>query len=1100
MAKTFTFLFFFLCGLLMTERPVRAATPSAQPTAANSPVVFVQNKGQWGPDILFRADLPSGFLFLKKNALEYVFYDTQALAALHTPRADQALNGSVRAHGVEVRLEGSSTGARLEALHPSPTGIHYFLGNDPTRWAADVPAYSEVIYRDIYPGVNLRLFAYYQTLKYEFIVQPGADPALIRLVYDGADRVRLENGQLAVETSVQTFQESRPYSYVSQNSRAIEVPAQWTIQSYPNAQSATTSATLAQFRFPSGYDRSLPLTIDPELVFATYSGSRSDNWGHTATYDAAGNFYSGGTVFGSNMTVTRGAYQVNFAGEIDLAIHKFNADGTQLLYSTFLGGSLVETPNSLIVNKQGELIIYGVTSSANFPTTSGAARQRFAGGTAFAPSGNSFPSGSTLQGIYFKNGTDLYISKLSASGNALTGSTYVGGSGNDGINDTHLSGNAQTIRNYGDEFRGEVVLDTTDRIYVATTTASTDFPVTNGGKLNGASDGVVLRLNASLTQLEWATYLGGSGYDAAFGLKVGASGAVYVTGVTQSPDLPGTTGAYQSTNNGRWDGFIAKFSRDALERTTYLGTAGDDAGYLIDLDPQERPHVFGLTNGAYPVTTGVYQNANSGQFVHALTADLTASVFSTVIGSGRRGIPAISPTAFLVNSCGNIYLAGWGGRVNVITSNNTSSTTNGMPVTANAYKRTTNGSNFWMGILEREAKSLLYATFIGSSDSDATLSDGDHVDGGTCRFDKDGTVYHAACSCRNNHFPTTPQAWSAQNNSTACNSVAFKFNIDRLQAAFDTYEGAKKGVVQGCSPLTLTFINASDGGIRYEWRIAGATVSTDSVQTRYTFDKAGEYLVTLRAYNPLTCKQIDSTQQVIKVLPANFKVSPDTTICAQQSVQLKAEGATQYSWAPAAGMSSLTVANPVVAPSQTTTYTVQMTNEYGCTASKSVTVRIDNSYKPAFTIGSNTDCGKAMTLQFANQTAGADGYQWVMGNGDTLRVNTPEDYQYAESGHYEITLTASKNGCSLSTTLPVDVENLTQIPNVVTANNDGKNDVFNVGFSGARLEVYNRWGRQVFFSERYANNWGPGVPHGTYYYLLTTPNGVKCKGWVEVLE
>ncbi|MFD1140581.1 gliding motility-associated C-terminal domain-containing protein [Larkinella insperata] len=1085
MRQSFTFSLLFL--LFGWFGRAFADTPGA--------VRFVQNKGQWSPDVLYRAELPGGFLFLKKKSLHYLFYDSESLDRLHSgPSSQPAARTAppptrsepmVRAHGVDVQLQNSQPTARIESKNRVSDNINYFLGNESSRWASAVPAFGEVIYHDIYPGINLRLFAYYQTLKYEFIVRPGADPSVIRLHYNGATAVRQENGQLIIQTSLLPFREEKPYSFTEKNGKTTEVASQWLLD-----------GQTAAFGFPSGYDSQQPLTIDPTLIFSTYSGSVSDNWGHTATYDNEGNLYTAGTVFGNSFVPTTGAFQTRYGAEIDIAIMKFSPDGKQLLYAAYLGGSTGETPHSLIVNSKNELLIYGVTSSTNFPTTASAYNRKFAGGSSYIPIGNQTPDPSSLYGsIYFRNGTDLFLAKISPDGRALQGSTYVGGSSNDGLNyaDLHLG-----IYNYGDDLRGEVILDKNDNVYVATVTMSADFPVTanaSQSKLLGPADAVLLQMSPDLSQLRWSTFFGGSGYDVSYALRVGDSGAVYAVGTTLSNDLPGTTGAHQSQPGGQEDGFLVKFVNNRVERSTYLGTSADDAAYLIDLDAQENPHVFGLTRGQYPVSDSVYQNARSGQFIHALDPSLSKTLFSTVIGSGRSS-PDISPTAFLVNECGNIYLSGWGGVVNV-RSGNGSSSTRGLPVTPEAHRRTTDGSNYWLALLERGGKSLLYATFFGSQNPQGR---GDHVDGGTSRFDKSGVIYHAACACGGTNFPATAQVWSPTNKSPNCNNAAFKFDIDRLKAAFDAYEGTKKDVVEGCTPLTLNFVNTSEGGITYAWDFGGTGTSSSAGQVSHTFDKPGEYTVTLSAFNKLTCKQVDVAQKIIKVYPANFKVSSDTTICPGKPVQLLADGGKTYEWSPAQGMASATVNNPTVQPTQTTTYTVKMTNESGCSAEKKVTIKTDDAFRPVAEVRLNSECGQPMKVELVNKTAGADNYQWAMGNGDTLRANTPGSYQYANSGQYQISLTTYKNGCSLTLNLPVDIENMSEVPNVVTSNDDGKNDVFNVGFTGAKLEIFNRWGKLIYRSDNYSNNWGPDAPNGLYYYLITTQRGTKCKGWVQVLE
>ncbi len=1056
--------------------------------AAPTGIVFVQNRGQWPAEVLFRADLPGGFLFLKKNSLHYVFYDAKMVADRHTA-VSGATPALLRAQGVQVRFAGSADAPVIASKQPSETLFNYFLGSDSTRWAGNAPAFGEVIYHDLYPGIDLRVYAYYQTLKYEFVVRPGADPAQIRLVYAGADRLHLADGKLLVETSVTTFAENKPYSFVSRNGTATEVAANWQL----------TDST-ARFALPNDYDHSLPLTIDPELVFSSFSGARSDNWGNTATYDGEGFLYAGSTAFGQQFPVTTGAFQVSWAGLVDVAILKFYPDGTALQYATFLGGSGTEIPHSLIVNGQKELVILGSTSSNNFPTTAGCYQptNRTASGTAaFEP----------LSGYVFSQSSEIFVAKLSNNGTRLTGSTYLGGSGNDGLNlsiaPTGTGANLTRLRNYGDEFRGEVITGPDDDIYLASTTSSPDFPTTSGNFPPGinTTDGVAVRLSADLAKLRWSVRFGGSQPDAATAIRLATDGSVFVTGTTFSDDLPTDNDAYQPRKAGREDAFIIKLAGYSLGqrlRMTYVGTDGPDVGYLLDLGPTGDPHLLGITQGSYPTTTGVFQNKGSGQFIHAFDLDLRQTRFATVVGSGRTG-PDISPTAFLVNECGNIYLSGWGGAVNVRTAsngNNTASSTTGMPVTPDAYQAATNGSTFWLGILEKNAKSLLFGTFFGTLGN----TRGDHVDGGTCRFSKDGTVYHAACACGSSLFPTTVNAVSNTNNSNNCNVVGFKFNIDRLKAAFDTYRDAQKGVVSGCTPLTLNFANTSEGGKRYEWVLDGKLVSRDTVQTTITFDKPGKYIMKLRAFNPLTCKATDSTERVITVNPANFQISPSVSICPDQTTSLSASGGVSYVWTPAAGLSNSRIASPTAKPATTTTYSVSITNEFGCTSVKTVTVSLDQSFRPDFTAKVVPACGRVAGLEITNRTQSADSLVWDMGNGVKIRTNNPTGYQYPQSGNYTITLTSYRNGCSLSVSQPIVIENLDKVPNVVTANHDGKNDYFDCGYTGAKFEVFNRWGKPLLQTDNYANDWGGNVPSGTYFYVLTTPGGVECKGWIEVLQ
>ncbi|GGN01394.1 hypothetical protein GCM10010967_39750 [Dyadobacter beijingensis] len=1126
--------------------------------------LFVENRGQWDKDIRFRAAIPGGFLFLKDQSLLYVLYDGAKVSALHAKshggmpaaREDMSAPG-VRAHGVEVMVGNGAGNVRFKTAKAGKSAFNYFLGSNADNWAAGVKGFEEVIYENIYPNIDLRVYLNQARLKYEFIVKPGADASQIALQYKGAEKVSLnESGQIVIKTSVGEFKEAQPYSYQpAANARTSEVASAFRL----------SPDNIAHFELPDGYNQSLPLTIDPELIFSTYSGSAADNWGHTATYDGEGNLYSGGTVFGTDFPATTGAFQVKFEGMVDVAIMKFNPDGTDLLYATFLGGDNTDVPTSMIVNSQKELLILGTTSSKDFPVRTNAFQKTFGGGTGIQP----------ISGLILAYGGDLFVSKLNAAGNQLTGSTFLGGSGNDGVSIT----DSITIRNYGDAFRGEIGVDQNDQVYVVSSTNSANFPLKNPSqnKLAGGQDAVVCRLSAGLDQLLWSTYVGGSKWDAAYSLKVAGNSGIYIAGISRSANLPSKTGAYQAALKGVEDGFVARFVNDQLSALTYLGTDKEDGAYLLDLDQAGQVYVYGLTMGTYPVSQGVYQNAKSGQFVHALNAALSQSVFSTVIGSGR-GTPDISPTAFLVSECGNIYLAGWGGNVNSGTDNNAASSTTGLHVTEDAIQPTTNGNNFYIAILEEGAKSMLYATFFGSLARDTRLQ-GDHVDGGTSRFDKNGMIYHATCACGGSHFPATPDAWSETNNSDNCNNAAFKIDIDRLKADFDVYAGQTKDVLKGCAPLDLTFVNTSEGGVDYIWEVNGATISREEGQSEYRFTKPGEYTVTLKAYNRLSCKRMDVAQKKVIVETLATRVTGDTTVCENTAVKLSASGGTQYKWSPATGLDNANIATPVatvkenaeytveisngagckvsetvkvtvakktdfvdmpdtevcqgatvtltvagnaprykwhatsgleetigksvtVKPTQTTTYIIEGMYEDGCRPLREITVKVDNAYAPDFdVVQSGGACNEPFTYSLTNKTRNAQRYEWHMGTGNPVTDPEVKNYIYEVPGEYTITLTAyNAAGCSLTASKKVSAEPAFVLSNVITPNGDGKNDFFIVPVASSTLEIFNRWGKSIFKSADYQNDWGKGIANGTYLYVVDTPQGNHCKGWVEVLE
>ena len=1126
---------------------------------------FVENRGQWQSDVLFRTEIPGGFLFLKDHSLVYVFYDAAKVSARHAKPTDSQPNSPtakspdanfISAHGVEVQLLNSGKSIKHVAQKPVSVQFGYFLGNDEKSWSGDVKGYEQVLYENVYPGIDMRIYMHQFTLKYEFVVHPQADASQIKLKYEGATDISLnENKQAVVKTSLGEFKEAEPYSFQVSKQRTTDIASGFVLD----------NGNIIRFNFPKGYDKTQELTIDPELIFSTYSGSVPDNWGHTATYDDEGNLYSAGTVFGANFPATVGAFQVRFQGEVDVAVMKFNPDGSTLIYATYLGGNNTDLPTSLVVNSKKELLILGSTSSKNFPVKTGAFQTTFGGGTNIIP----------ISGLDLPNGSDIFISKLSVDGKQLAASTYLGGSGNDGVS----TEDRVSIINYGDSFRGEIIVDKSDNVIIVSSTNSPNFPVKNSvlNKLAGRQDGIVARFSSDLNSLLWSTYIGGNEYDAVFSLKLAASGDLYVTGITQSTDLPAHSGAFQPKINGTEDAFTARFSNDILAGITYLGTDKADGSYLLDLDQGGNVYVYGLSYGNYPVSAGVYSNAKSGQFIHALDATLSRTIFSTVIGSGR-GTPDISPTAFLVNECGNIYIAGWGGNVNFATGHNPASNTNGLVVTPDAIQRVTNGNNFYIAILETGAKSLLYATFFGSNDRSGQAQ-GDHVDGGTSRFNKNGVIYHATCACGGSTFPVTPQAWSKTNRSPNCNNAAFKIDIDRLKADFDVYQGTKKDVLRGCAPLALSFINTSEGGVDYIWEVGGNTISREGDQAEFVFKTPGEYKVTLKAYNRLTCKRVDIAEKTILVESLNAAVKNDTTVCENSTLKLWASGGTVYKWSPATGLDNPTSATPsvtvqgnatfsveisnasgckevkevkitvqnkadfidmpdteicsgasavlsvsgnanqykwlanaglpetignsvTVKPAVTTTYTVEGQYADGCRPIRQITVKVDRSYEPSFEISKSGEaCNEPFKYSMVNLGSNASRLEWNLGTGNVVNDPKIENWVYENPGEYSVTLTAyNAAGCSLSVTKKMIADAPFVLANVITPNGDGKNDFFIVPVAKSALEVYNRWGKLIYKSADYKNDWGKGIANGTYYYVVDTPGGNHCKGLLEVLE
>jgi hypothetical protein len=400
----------------------------------------------------------------------------------------------------------------------------------------------------------------------------------------------------------------------------------------------------------------------------------------------------------------------------------------------------------------------------------------------------------------------------------------------------------QLAHNYGDPFRGDIIVDSASNVYIASHTASANFPLARGFDSSyngGTTDGVVCKLTPGLTALTWGSFLGGSGADAAYSIQLEpTTGDVYVAGGTLSTNFPATAGAYRTGPAGNVDGFAARISANgaSLLRATYVGTASYDQAYFLQLGTDGGVYLLGQTTGDFPVTPGLYRTPNGTHIKQKFDANLSTSLLATVFGSSTTppGVVNLSPTAFLVDRCDRVYVCGWGGQVNqgggYLDGNGS---TGGLPTTPDAAQATTDGSDFYLAQFTAGLTGLGYGTYYGNT---ASGSAGEHVDGGTSRFDPRGVVYQAVCSCfSRSGFPVPAGAntYSATNNSgvtggaALCNNAAFVFNFqpDIANAGIDQAVCA----TAGAQPL----VGSPAGGV---WTGAGVSggVSTGFVFTPST--------------------------------------------------------------------------------------------------------------------------------------------------------------------------------------------------------------------------------------------------------------------------
>lgn len=992
-----------ITGLLMMMYATAFAGVNKPVQGVRPPLVrFTENKGQWDSRALYKTGIPGGEVLLEKDAFYYFLYSSSDLEHTHTHPAPQAAL-TIHAHAVRAEFVGANPGAGIAGRAMYTDYANYYQGNDPAKWAGGAKIFGAVAYKDIYAGTDLLVYTVNEQMKYDWVLAPGANPANIKVKYTGADGLSLGKGVLYISTSVGDVMEQAPYAYQEINGVKKEVRCEFVLKGKE-----------LSFALPDGYDKSYVLVIDPTVAFSTYTGATMDNWGYTATYDEDGNMYLGGFVrplpSGNFYPTSPGAFQLSFGGgnssegilfPCDMGITKFNANGTQLLYSTFIGGVGNETPHSLVVDVQGNLIIYGVSYSNNYPVT-----------------------GNAYDNTYNGNG-DIVVTVLNAGGTALLGSTYVGGTGTDGINfNAQEFTKGRLKRNYGDQNRGEINVDAAGGIYVASCTQSSNYPVTAGALqplFGGIQDGCAFKLNADCSQLIWSTFIGGTSDDACYSLDLGANGTLYVAGGTMSSDFPATTGTVHSTyQGGVFDGFVARINATGTQllASSYIGTTGDDQIYLVKLDGAGNVYFVGQTTGAYPIQNVVYSNTNSGQFITKLNPQLSAIIYSTRFGNGN-GRPNISPTAFLVDTCENVYVAGWGTNSGAFASFGIDDMTT-MPLTSDALKSNTDGTDFYFIVLSKNAQELLYGSYFGGNPS-STGNAIEHVDGGTSRFDKRGIIYQAMCAgCGgNSSTPTTPGVWSPTNASGNCNELGLKleFNLSGTSVDLDAFPRAT-----GCVPLTVQFQGTINNAAEFTWYFGdGATSQVQNPQ--HTYVDTGKYIVMLVGIDSNSCNISDTAYIDVIVrddsISANF--SPGIEIdCDSNKIFITSSNfaTTTYLWDMGDGTNYTndTVTHYYAA---TGNYNIGLivTDSTKCSLADtfSTSVFISTNVKAAFTLSDSVGC-IPLQVEFEVPYRNGSSYSWNFGDG-TTSTDTAVTHTYTQQGAYPMQLVVTDpNSCNISDT------------------------------------------------------------------------------------
>ncbi len=543
----------------------------------NLPLSFEANQGQTDPNVKFisRGKGYTFFLLPTEATLIFPRSERSSSRTAHQGSETAGRDGSIDSQ-LKIRFVGSNPMPQIKGLDEFASKVNYILGNDPKAWQPNISSYAKVRYESVYQGIDVVYYGNQRNLEYDFVIAPGADPRQIKLNFVGADTLEKDaNGDLILRVGGNAVRQHRPVVYQERGGVRREVAGSYVIKDHMQV-----TVDLAD------YDPEMSLVIDPVLSYSTYLGGSGTDQAYAVAVDADGHAYVTGRTDSINFPVS-GAFQSSVSGSFDVFVAKFNTTGDALLYSTYIGGSGDDEAYGIAVDSSGNVYLAGFTDSSNFPTmnaaqpSKGGSRDGFVtklnangsalvystylGGNGFDENfaiaidsqGNAYVTGLTtssnfplvnpIQPFLGGGGDDAFIAKLNTNGSALIYSTYLGGSGSD--------------EGFG------ITVDSSGNAFISGQTNSTNFPVVDalqpafGG---GFLDAFVTKINAQGTSLLYSTYLGGSNDDTAEGVAVNTAGNAYIVGRTRSPNFP-TVNAVQPT-------FIDGFTNAFVTKLTTLGT------------------------------------------------------------------------------------------------------------------------------------------------------------------------------------------------------------------------------------------------------------------------------------------------------------------------------------------------------------------------------------------------------------------------------------------------------------------------------------------------------------------------------------------------
>jgi hypothetical protein len=697
----------------LSQNLTPAAHRRIQDSYASLPLAFEQNQGQTDSQVKYLARGHGYTLFLTANDAVFSLHSRPAAskASGQSPNDPQSLTQRSNTQKdlssvVHMHLLGANAQARVEGTNATAGTANYFIGNDPGKWRTGLARYARVSYQNLYPGVNMAFHGSGRELEFDFVLAPGANPAPIGLQFSGNQGVKTDDsGDLIIASAAGNVLLHKPVAYQEQNGARQPVDARFVLK----------AANQVSFEL-GNYDRSRELVIDPSVSYATYLGGVGDDEGLGIAFDSSGNAYVTGQTASTNFPVTGSTV----LRATDAFVTKISADGTKLIYSTYVGGSAADSGNGIAVDASGDAFVAGGTRSPDFPASAGA-----------------------FQTIFKGSAQNAFLFELNPSGSTLTYSTYLGGTGANG----DLALGVAAFVSSGNSF-----------VYVVGSTSSADFPVGTSPLQTcsgGINNGFVTKLSPKGTgtgDLIFSTCLaaGGGTGDNTQAVAVDLSGNAYVTGKTTSSTFVTTAGAFQpvcgtgpNCNGGLSDAFVTVIKTDGSGYiySTFLGGSNADAGSSIAVDASGSAYVTGLTSSStdFPLKSalqGTFGGGNIDAFVTKLNPTGTALVYSTYLGGSGDD----SGKGVAVDAGGNAYITGQTNSTNFKTVAPTQASLKG-------------GYDAFVSELNAAGSQLTFSTYLGG-----TADEDNGGNFGGIAVDNAGANIYVTGSTASTDFPTTSGA------------------------------------------------------------------------------------------------------------------------------------------------------------------------------------------------------------------------------------------------------------------------------------------------------------------------------------------------------